>query len=322
MRATTKRSARGMIPRTKDARRGWTFVEMLVSVSISAVFLGAASLVLSSISTNSKRLSSVVSVNIGATSKQALYGQPGSTISTYSAPCYGRVALAQDFRDLLREDAETASIVHCLPRILPNATRPEFLRYVAGDPGSTAPRPRLDTPEGFRQFLASVEPTSAGVYSAPIRNVPGPNQPNTTVFFLAPAEDPGFLRVRAVYEIDYLSTANPAGTYASVRRFRNGTLTHYYDVFYETGPGSLPLPGFAAFERKGRLALAEGVAIDRFKVAAGTPFYFVWLPDPSLNPHRVPDPAPPADQTSARSAYQHLGAKTSLSLVLPMFPGL
>jgi hypothetical protein len=295
---------------------------MLVAISLSAVFLGAASLVLASISVNSKRLSSVVTVTIGNTNKQAFYGQSGDTVGAYSAPNFGRAAFAAEFRDLLRDDIETAAFVHCLPRSLPNTVRPEFLRYEAGDAGSTLARPRLDTAEDFRQFLAAAVPTSAGIYDTAIRNVPPAARPNTTLFLIAPSEDPGFLRVRAVYEIDYVPVTNPAGTYASARRYRNGALTHYYDVFYETGPGALPVPSFVAFERTARASVIEGTPIDRFKVADWIPFYLVWLPDPAVNPHQIADTAPVAAASSPRSAYEHLGPRSSLNLVAPMFPNL
>ncbi len=302
--------------------RGWTFVEMLVAISLSAVFMGAGALVLASISANSKRLATVATVEIGNATKQAFYGQGGNTVGAYAAPNFGRAALAQEFRDLLRDDAESASFVHCLPRVLPNSIRPEFLRYPAGDPGSTGPAPRLDTPEAFRQFLAQAETASTGIYDTAIRNVPDPNRPNTSIFIVAPSEEPGYLRVRAVYEIDFVTTTKPAGTYASVRRYRNGSLTHYYDAFYESGTGALPIPSFVAFERTARRAVIEGTSIDRFKVAAWNPFYLVWLPDPAINPHAVPATAASAPASSPLAAYEHLGSRSSLGLVLAMFPEL
>lgn len=301
---------------------GWTFVEMLVAVSLSAVFLGASTLVFSSITANSKRLTTVIDVNIGSSAKQGFYNQSGNTVSVYSAPNYGKAAIAQEFRDLLREDTEYASGVYCLPRALANTIRPEFLRYEAGDPASTLARPRLDTPEAFRAFLASVEPTSSAIYDSAIRNVPNASRPNTSIFVLSPETDPGYIRVRAVYEIDFLTPSGVAGTYASVRRYRNGALTHYYDVFYESGTGTLPLPSFVAFEQTSRKAVDEGVAIDRFKVAPWSPFYFLWLPDPAINPYKVITPAATAPASSPVSAYENLGLKTSFQLVLPMFPGL
>lgn len=306
----------------RSTSSAWTFVEMLVAVSLSAVFLGASTLVFSSITANSKRLTTVIDLNIGNAAKQSFYGQSGDTVSVYSAPNYGKAAMAQEIRDLLREDTEYASGVYCLPRALANTIRPEFLRYEAGDPASTVPHPRLDTPEAFRSFLASVEPTSSGIYDSAIRNVPNASRPNTSIFILSPETDPGYIRVRAVYEIDFITPSNLAGTYASVRRYRNGSLTHYYDVFYEEGTGSLPVPTFIAFEQISRRAVDEGSAIDRFKIAPWSPFYFLWLPDPAINPLKVVTGAATAPASSPVSAYEHMGLKTSFQLVLPMFPGI
>lgn len=301
---------------------GWTFVEMLVAISLAAIFMGAATLVFSSITANSKRLTTVMDVNIGAVANQNFYGQSGDTVRVYSAPNYGRAAFAQEFRDLIREDTEYASGIYCLPRALANTIRPEFLRYAAGETGSTVTPPRLDTPEAFRLFLASVEPTSAAIYDTAIRNVPNASRPNTSLYILSPYSDPGFIRVRAVYEIDFITTSNVAGTYASVRRYRNGALTHYYDVFYEPGPGTSLHPSFVAFERSARLAVKETTAIDRFKLAGENPFYFLWLPDPAINPYKIANGAPAAPASSPLSAYEHMGAKSSLHLVIPMFPSL
>lgn len=309
-------------PDTTTTQRAWTFVEMLVAVALSAVFLGAANLVYASIAANSKRLATVVTVNIGEANKQAYYGQSGATLGAYAAPNFGRAAYAQEFLTLIREDLENASIAHCLPRQNANTIRPEFLRYEAGDAGSTLARPRLDTPEDFRSFLLSVETSASGIYDTAIRNVPPTSRPNTTLYILMPDPNPGYLRVKAVYEIDYLTTTDPAGTYASARRYKNGTLTHYYDVFYESGAGSLPVPGFVAFERTGRRAVSEGTAIDRFKIADWIPFYLLWLPDPAINPHKVANTTVTAPATSPRAAYEHLGSRSALSLVVPMFPSL
>src|SRR5690606_16434185 len=106
------------------------------------------------------------------------------------------------------------------------------------------------------------------------------------------------------------------------RRYRNGSLTHYYDVFYKTGSGALPTPSFVAFERTARRAVIEGTAIDRFKIAEWTPFYLLWLPDPAIDPHAVPAAAATAPASSPPSAYEHLGSRSSLGLVLSMFPEL
>ncbi|MBU6178672.1 MAG: hypothetical protein KGR69_03365 [Verrucomicrobia bacterium] len=309
-------------PSQKRKLNAWTFVEMLVAISLAAIFLGAASLVYASISVNSRRLTTVVTVNVGSANRQNLYGQAGDTLGTYSAPNFGRAASAADFRDLFRGDAAAASFLHCLPRSVRNTIRPEFLTFPAGSPNATTRPPRLDTPEAFRQFLAQALPASTAIYDTPVRNFPPANRPNTTVFMVGPSQDAGFLRVRAVYEIDYLNTTSPSGTYATVRRYRNGSLTHYYDVFFEAGPGSLPVPSFVAFENTSRLAVVEGTSIDRFKIASREPFYLLWLPDPSVNPLKVPTASASAPASSPLSAYGHLGSRSNLCLALPMFPGL
>lgn len=295
---------------------------MLVAIALSAIFLGAASLVYASISANSKRLTRTVEVNIGESTKRNFYDQGGATLRVYAAPNFGKAAFAQTIRDLLAEDSEQSSAVFCLPRQIANTIRPEFLRYEAGDPGGTTPRPRLDTPDAFRAFLATVEPTSAAIYDTPIRNIPSTDRPNFTIFLLGPESAPGYIRVHAIYEIDFVPVTNVAGTYASVRRYRNGTLTHFYDVFYDAGPGTPFAPAFAVFERTSRRAVTEGTAVDRFKVSSGNPFTLVWLPDPAINPYTVPATPPSSPATSPRQAYESMTGKSSFLVALPMFPSL
>ncbi len=311
-----------MIRRPQKGSRAWTFVEMLVAISLSAIFLGAASLVLGSISVNSKRLTRVVEADIGGSAMSNFYGQGGSKIHVYSAPNFGKSAFAHEMRDLILEDASQSSAIYILPRQLINPLRPEFFRYVAGDPDTTTQRPRLDTPEAFRNFMITLQPTSAAVYDTPIRNVPSVNRPNTTIFMLAPDASQSFFRVRAVYEIDFVPTTNISGTYASVRRYKNGALTDYYDVFYDSGSAGNFHPNFVAFERQARNAVLEGTDVDRFKVSKGNPFYLVWLPDPAINPYKGTAWTPADPATSPREAYAHMAGKSSFLIALPMFPNL
>lgn len=310
---------------------GFTFVEMLVAIALSAIFVGAAALVYQSIATNSKRLTNIVEVEIGESTNLALYGKTGDFVRTYSAPNFGKSAFVQQMRDLMLEDAQQCSAIFCLPRVGINNLHPEFLRYEAGDAGSTKSRPVLDSPEAFRKFLADVQPASAGIFNIPIRTMPPivagaagapPQFPNTSIFMLTPETNPGFIRVHAVWEIDFMTPANHPGDYASVRRYSINTLTDYYDIYFEDGSGDPFYPHFAAFERKSRNAVTEGTAVDRFKISNGHPFYMVWLPDPANNylagaPFTVTDPA-----TSARSAYGQMAGKTGFTVVLPMFPNL
>lgn len=300
----------------------FTFVEMLVAISLSAIFLGSAAVVLSAINANSKRMVKVVTANIGSSTNQNFYGQSSSSLRVHVAPNYGKAASAQLFRDLVLEDADRSSAAFCLARSLRNSIRPEFLRYEPGETGSTSPRVLLDTPEAFRQFLASVEPTSAGIYDTAVRNVPPANRPNTTLYFLGPESDPGFIRVNAIYEVDLVPATNLSGDYVSVRRYKNGVLTHYYDTFFESGSGDPFHPVYVNFEREGRRAVSEGAAIDRFKVAPGSPFTLLFLPDPAINPYQVPTVTVTDPATAPRNAYQKMTGKTDFMVAVPMFPNL
>ncbi len=302
--------------------RAWTFVEMLVAISLSAIFLGAATLVYQSITINSKRLTTILDVEIGEKLNLNFYGVKGDMIRTYSAPNYGKAALVQEFRDKLLEDCDSSNAVFCLPRNKLNTLRPEFFRYAAGDPGSTVPRPVLDSPEAFRTFLASVEPTSKAIYDAPIRTTPPTTHPSTTIYLLAPETNSGYIRVHAIWEIDFITPVNLAGIYASVRRYKNNTLTDFYDTYFSEGTGDPFFPQFATFERSSRKAVNEGVAIDRFKIAHGNPFYMIWLPDPANNFLKHPPFVGSDPASSPRQAYEAMAGRTSFTVAIPMFPNL
>ncbi|MCP5539502.1 MAG: prepilin-type N-terminal cleavage/methylation domain-containing protein [Akkermansiaceae bacterium] len=300
--------------------RGFTFVEMLVAISMSAIFLGAAALIYQSISVNSKRLTTVVEVDIGSGAKLNFYDQGGSTVRTYSAPNYGRLAQVQNLKEKLRGDLEKSESVFCLPRSQLNTIRPEFLDYTAPDPADE--KLNLDSPEAFRQYLLTIETGAAAIFDDPIRNVPSAAKPSTTIFLLGPQTEAEFIRVVAVYDIDLIVPTGLDGIYASVRRYKNGSLTDYYDAFFANEGGDAFRPGFVAFESEKRAAKNEGVAIDRFKVAPGAPFYLLFLPDPSINalakaPWTAADPA-----TSPRQAYEQMAGKTSFVMPIPMFPAL
>ena len=83
---------------------------------------------------------------------------------------------------------------------------------------------------------------------------------NGSIFVMQMSNNNTTLSIRAVYDIDFLDVADPAGsTYASVKRFVGSTLTHFYDVLYQ-GPGSDQSPTsfgpvFACFERSVRKGL-------------------------------------------------------------------
>ncbi len=139
---------------------------------------------------------------------------------------------------------------------------------------------------------------------------------------LAPTDQADYLKVQAVYEIDFLTLTSPAGVYASVRRYKNGALTHYYDIFYDEGPETFLTPSVVAFESRTRLMKNEGAAIDRFKRGPTGPFYLIWLPDPTINPMTTGTVTVPTDTANVLEAYGHLAGKTGFMVVCPMFPSL
>lgn len=305
--------------------RAWTFVEMLVAISLCAIFMGTAALVLQSISHNSKRLTNLITLDIGTANMSNFYNQSGSTLRAYTAPNYGKIGFAQDLREQMLDDSSRCSAVFCLPRSGLNTLRPEFLPFPSGAVGSSSSHPQFDTPEAFRQYLLTTFPTGAAVFDSPIRNVPSPSKLSTSIFMLASQTNPDSIRLYAVYDIDYVTPVAGGGVYVSVKRFKNTILSHYYDIFYQgtLTTSNTPSPQFAVFESKNRLAFPEGAAIDRFKVAPNSPFYLIWLPDPATNPLTVPPgtvTAPPA--TSPKQAYYKHSRTTAFLLALPMFPSL
>jgi hypothetical protein len=166
---------------------------------------------------------------------------------------------------------------------------------------------------------------------------------NASIFILGYSKTQGRLKVISVYDIDvirFTDAANPQGFHASVKRYsddpRGSTFplafSGGYEVFF---PPSLPNPnptnpsawatdGFAplfiTFERSSRLSILEGTGIDRFKVAAERPFYFIWWPDPGAR-HLGPQPNT-LNPKDPRQAYNHMAGRTAFMLTVPMFPAL
>lgn len=295
---------------------GFTLTEILVAASISALVFSAASLLFQSIGANGKRLSTIVTVPIGSVAAGNFYGLTASEINVYSAPNYGRGAFAEEMRELFWEDVGTATAVHCLARDALNTVRPLTIPF----PPSPNPA-RLDTPEAFRQHFVSEFPAAATIF-IPYRVVPASN--NGTVFILGPSASETEIDVISIFEIDFVVTGDPLGTYASVRRYVDGDLTNYYDAFFPQGSGTLFRPLFVAFERRNRLAYTEvppGVPSwpDRFKRAKEMPFYFLWWPDPadaSLESPALATYAP----SDPRFDYGHMAGRTTYMFTVPMFP--
>lgn len=314
-------------PSTRASREGaFTLTEILVSLSIAAMVISAASLLFQSIGANSKRLAAIVPFPIGTVAANNFFGLTASEISVYSAPNYGRASSAELLREVFWDDVGTATAVHCLARNSINTVRP------ASIPFPPAPNPvRLDTAEAFRLHLITEFPSASTIF-LPYRNVPVAT--NGSIFIMGRSASETDIDMIAVYEIDFLSSGNPAGKYATVRRYEDGDLTDYYDAFFpdplEPVAGAEPFqPLFVAFERRSRLGLTEVPGShsapddwpDRFKVARERPFYMIWWPDPSV-PLLEPATGWTGASSDPRSEYGHMAGRTSFMFTVPMFPAL
>ena len=87
----------------------------------------------------------------------------------------------------------------------------------------------LDSPESFRIHLSKVMTHSQNVFK-PWRGVS--QFSNGSIFILSSSGFNGFIGVRSIYDIDFNQTAEPKGTYSSVKRYSWNQLTDYYDIFY------------------------------------------------------------------------------------------
>jgi len=290
-------------------------VELLVAVAVAAAVLTAAVLCYSAL-TNYRPASSYGAVQLPAGTMENFYpGETGPYVDTYFAPNYGRCALAEQLRETFYEDLDHANAVFCLERSGLSTIRPQSIPI---DP--TYDARRLDTPEAFRAFLGAALPASASVFSA-YRGAA--TAQNLSIFVLMPSGSSSELSVRAIYEMDFVPTTNPAGTYASVRRYQGDVCTDFYDVFYPASSGAtIPFEPVAVhFERQARLATVEGSSTDLFKVAANRPFYFVWWPDPSM-PALEAAESNTYPSSDPRSAYATMVGRTSFFMVVPVFPAL
>lgn len=328
---------------------GFTAAEMLVATAIGAMIIGAATLAYATLMGGQRQFTQVSTVRLPTGALTNFYSISGTNVSTYMAPNFGSVARAESLREKFIADVEQSIAVYCLYRATNvfNTTRP-----------STIPSPPygtvLDTPEAFRAYLATAVPTSAATFAA-YRNIPtAPNitsaTPSFSVFILGYSANATTIPVLAVYDIDFVQATNPngtgtvIGTYASVRRYVSGALSAYYDVVYpaavqKTMTGTTALtegwnPPVVSFERRSRLALVEGsTTIDRFKVAAEQPFYFIFWPDPAEDNLALPLNSSPYVTASStyilngsylatdpRRAYNHMAGRTSFMFTVPMFP--
>ena len=303
----------------KRRRRAFSLIELVVASSLVVSFFGAAALVYRSTSVNQKRLAKFGEANILEANALNFYGLATGMKDVYWAPNYGTSARADAMRDLFYDDIQHASAVYCLARSGLNAIRPTTI-----DIASTFRGTDIDTPDEFIDVLDVPFPTADGTFSA-YRGVPtNAADRNATIFILQPSSSETQLWVWSIWEIDFVDVAAPeVGTYASVRRYVNSTLTRVYDIFYPTGDNTATFgPPFVHFELKNRSVLTEGAAIDRFKIAESQPFYFVWWPDPASPVLEAGPDAATYGASDPRSAYAMHEGQTSYFFVVPMFPSL
>ncbi|MEZ5383876.1 MAG: hypothetical protein R3F13_00015 [Prosthecobacter sp.] len=323
--------------RRRHQSGGFTSVELLLVLALSAVVIGGAVMSYGTLVRSQPSTTSTVVVPLGVQRMQNFYGSSGTTQNVAMAPQYGAVSQAEELREQFVADTLTATAVYCLPRQDINTWRPSVIAY------NPALHDELDTPQKFLAHIVTNASAPAGLYDD-YRN-PGtstPDRDNASIFILGYSKYAGYLKVNAIYDIDvirFTGTNEPNGIYASVKRYAdslsavNPSILSYvggYEVFFPpsvpdprratewSGDGFTPL--FVTFERSARLALRESSSIERFKRAAERPFYFVWWPDPAAR-HLGPI-ANTLPRTDPRQAYNHMAGRTSLMFTVPMFPAL
>lgn len=323
-----------------QSRAGYTAVELLIVLALSAILLGGVVVSYGTLSRGHSNIGTYVEVPLGGDRLMNFYGIAGSTRNTPTAPHYGTMAQAQALQELFYSDVISATAVFCLPRDSYNTWRPATIPY---DP---AIHGELDTPQRFRAHCiaaAGIAATLYRDYRNPLND--GSTVPqNATVFILGFSKTVNQLKVNAIYDIDvirFTGSTQPQGYHASVKRYAEDpggtdfplTYSSGYEVFF---PPSVPNPNpnspnqwstdgftplFITFERSARRAIVETpTTINRFKAAAEQPFYFLWWPDPGAR-HLGPV-ANTLSASDPRQAYNHMAGRTSLMFTVPMFPAM
>ena len=290
-------------------RAGFTFVEMLVAICIGAIAIAAAAVAFNSIVVHGPKRTVAVNVDIGAGTFNSFYGENQTSIAASQAPDYAAAAMAESLREWFSSDVSSAIAVFSLGRngLSSAVMRPSTLAVATNFDART-----LNSPEAFRAFFdpgATVFSPYTGASAAT----------NASTYILGRSTNSATVAVRAIYETDFVTTTDPPGVYASVRRYEGATLTGYYHVFYPGQTNSFS-PLAAYFERE---ALVSGVAAnDVFKKAARRPFYFLWWPDPAVPTLDYRGQTETIDANQPRATYYQMGSKTSFFFVVPAFPPL
>ena len=260
---------------TSKNTHAFSLTEVMIASSISACLITGVALIMSSIGSSlQKQKSNFIKVNIGHKAAKAYYNINSESVNSYNAPNYGRAASADRLKSKFNDDITDCSAVFCLARDGVNTIRPVYIPLDNDIDART-----LDSPEAFRNHLGRVMTQSQSVF----KSWRGVSQfKNGSIFILSSSGFDEFIAVRAVYDIDFLRTTSPEGTYASVKRYSWNQLTDYYDVFY---PEVILNESFASifsfYEKRTRRILKEQ-EFEKFKMAREMPFYFIWWPDPTF----------------------------------------
>ncbi len=292
---------------------GLTFVELLIAMAVGAAVLAAAVIGFATIVNNPMRIGTI-DVSIDANLHNTLYGASADTVTIGQNPNYYQSGQAQRMKELLLADVAASSAVFALGRNARNDVRLDSVGVPAGFDFR-----EVATPSDFGDFLE--EATSTSVYSP--AQTGALTTTNATIFCLGGLQsvsaEENLLYVNSFYEIDFVTTSAPAGTYVTVRRFTgdSGVPTDYYHLFYPGDQNStLPFRPLAAFF--GRTASSEGPAL--FNIAPNHPFTFVWWPDPLVG-FLSGQGGANATAGTVRAQYSNMARRTSLFFVLPTFPG-
>ncbi len=339
--------------------RGFSLVEVVVVAGLAAAIFSTAALAYRTVIMHQKRATTYLDIQLGAGITKAFLDNSTGTLSVYTAPNYGMSAQAENMRQRFTDDLAHATAVYCLPRqaitVDVNTTstdkvpgvnyiHPNNIDITPASGATPLAGTSLDHPNAFRALLAAKYPSSFGPFPfQDYRGVPAADAVNGSIYIMQmtsqrPPLDPNFvaennLTVRAIYDLDFLPVADPAGsTYASVKRWDGNLRTDYYDILY-VGPSvnndqatTAFGPIFACFERSVRKAYTEASGIatqaNAFKRATDRPFYFIWWPDPAIP--RLLGPPLTNSYTTAdpRYYYQKHEEQTSWMFTVPMFPPL
>ena len=298
---------------TAQPNEAFTLVELLIAAAIGAALITAAVVGFGVISNLSSESGSVnVELPSGAISD--LYGADSAFITVGANPNYFQGIQARQLKDRLVKDAAAGTAIFCLGRDFRGSpdVRPDSLSVGQGIDFRevTSPGAFRDTFEGQLEAFPSGQEGALNWAR------------NASIFVLGTLDNvlqsSNNLAVLAVYEVDFVSTSEPAGgTFASVRRFsgtNNAVPTDYYHAFYPgEGNGANGFRPIGAFFPR---AAAGGGA---FGAATNLPFSFVWWPDPLVSKLEG-DSVPSA--SGVPSSYANMAGRTGLFFVLPTFPPL